>query len=132
MQIECGCSRWVILTERYAIKFPNFRYRYPAILWGLLHNLSESSWWAASTGAYDDDRSVRPYQRLLCPVVYRAPLGVVIVMRRAQVLDRRWECPVVFRWLNDRFTAADVSCPAELKVESFGILDGEIVAIDYA
>lgn len=33
-------------------------------------------------------------------------------------------CPVVFRWLGDRFTAAEVSCPAELKVESFGILDG--------
>lgn len=132
MKLEFGCSRMVLLTRRYAIKFPNVRYRYPAALWGMLHNLSEAMWWKSSTGAFDDDGQQKPYQRLLCPVLGRVWLGFCIVMPRAEQLDRRFDCPVVFRWLDDRFCAAGVSCPAELKVESFGILNGEIVAIDYA
>jgi hypothetical protein len=131
---EVGCSRMVLLAGAWAIKLPNLKYRWPAALWGIIHNLAERSWWRAARGEFDPEKISFQcvMQRLLCPVVFADRWGICVIMRRAEPLPRDYDCPVVFEWLAGRFQLADCSCPAEKKMDSFGILNGEIVAIDYA
>jgi hypothetical protein len=116
----------VFLVGPYAIKLPNLHYRYPAALWGLIHNLAERNWWRAFEDS--DDGWPHTMRQLLCPVVWGDRFGICTIMRRAEPLPKTWDCPVVFEWLSSRFP---YRCPAEKKRDSFGILNGEIVAIDY-
>jgi hypothetical protein len=124
----------VLLIGPYAIKLPNLRYRYPSCLWGLIHNLAERNWWR-SFALSGDEGWVGVVRELLCPVVWGDRFGLVLVMKRAAPLPRTMDCPVVFEWLAMRFNPNGLNgctCPAEKKIESFGLLDGKIVAIDYA
>lgn len=131
-----GCSRMVILLGPYAVKLPNLKYRWPAALWGIIHNLSERNWWRSARGEFDppaaEDRFHIELRRLLCPVVWGDRFGLCLIMRRAEPLPRNHDCPVMFEWLAGRFDLADCGCPAEKKADSFGVFQGEIVAIDYA
>jgi len=64
----------------------------------------------------------------LCPVVFSIPGGWLVVMRRAEMLsDAEWQAfdPEAFCVGQERII------PAEFKKDSFGRLDGRIVAIDY-
>lgn len=132
MKIAYGCSRMVILIGNYAIKLPNLKYRYPSCLWGLIHNLSESNWYKASQGIFNNGE-IQDYDKLLCPILYANRFGLVVIMKRAQPLPKTFDCPIVFEWLASRFIKfGDCICPAEKKIDSFGLLNNEIVAIDYA
>lgn len=64
----------------------------------------------------------------LCPVIWSLPLAVVICMRRAVPLDM-----TEFERLDfDSFTNTEnYAVPVENKLDSFGKLNGQIVAIDY-
>jgi len=65
----------------------------------------------------------------LCPVIFRLPLGLLIVMPRAEVLTE-----LEFdMWDVDNFIHnEDYVVPCEKKANSFGRLpDGRIVCIDY-
>lgn len=129
----------VLLIGNYAIKLPNLRYRYPAAIWGLIHNLSERNWWRSVrtvgvTGADDVGNDWRQAMRpLLCPVIWGDRWGIMLIMRRAKPLPKNYDCPAFYVWQEYRFKKlAGVTCPAELKRESFGLLEGRVVAIDYA
>lgn len=63
----------------------------------------------------------------LCPVVFNLGGGFLIVMKRARILT--WEEFCDFDYKTFRMTKAAV--PVEQKADSFGWLDGEIVAVDY-
>lgn len=113
-----GVTRFVILTRRYAIKVPRFwwhhTFRWQMFLFGLLGNMQEREF-------------ARTKWPELCPVVFSLPGGWLVVMRRAQPLhddltDAQYDAIV---------NRPDYHVPAEHKVDSFGILDGRIVAIDY-
>lgn len=114
-----GVSRIVIVSRKFAFKLPNFvgyrGSRWRLFLTGLLANMQEVEF---SRVGWPE----------LCPVVFRLPLGILSVMPRAEVLT------------DDEFLAFDVKAfcytdnyvvPAEHKADSFGRLDGRIVAIDY-
>ena len=103
-----GRNRLVILTPRHAIKLPSLR-SWRDFLFGLLNNLNERDW----------HRDHPAY----CPVAWAAPLGLMVVMPRAAILD------------DASFQAAAADIPhlagAERKASSWGLLDGRMVAVDY-
>lgn len=113
-----GVTRLVILTRRSAIKIPRFwwygHFRWESFLWGLQGNMQER------------DFSGQPG---LCPVRWSIPGGWLLVMRRAEPIVRELT-DAEYEAFADR---EDCSYHAlvENKIDSFGILDGELVAIDY-
>lgn len=111
-----GCTREVFLVGRWAIKVPQFRYEWRHFLQGLLANMQERQWWKNFP------------QPELCPVLWGVPGGWLIVMRRAQPMTR------------DQFDAIDLEAwcdrgewkvPAEPKMDSFGWIGDQLVAVDY-
>lgn len=116
MQIDrTGCTRIVCLLWRWAVKLPNFTDGWRMFLKGLLANMQEAQF----------SRTKWPK---LCPVVWSIPGGWIVIMRRAKVLtdDEFLQC-VPDGWIEE----PDYIIPAELKSNSFGWLNGKIVAIDY-
>ncbi|MDP3740344.1 MAG: hypothetical protein Q8R02_23355 [Hyphomonadaceae bacterium] len=110
-----GITREVILIGRYAIKVPRIVYGWRMFLCGLLANMQEREF--ARAGWPE-----------LCPVTFSIPGGWLVVMRRARPLTpAEWSDfrPYDFCNLDDRVI------PAEAKYDSFGVLDGSIVAVDY-
>lgn len=111
-----GCTREVFLVGRWAIKIPQIRYEWRHFLQGLLANMQELQWWKNFP------------QPELCPVLWGIPGGWLIIMRRAKPMTR------------DQFDAIDVKAwcdrgdwivPAENKMDSFGWIGDQLVAVDY-
>mgnify|MGYP001600941842 CR=1 FL=1 len=141
-----GITRTVILVGAWAIKVPSFRYgkfkwRWRSFLNGLLANLQEVDF--AATGWPE-----------LCPVVRSSRLGLFVVMPRVRVMTDEEFCEfdyVGFITREDYYARENLRSkeknflgregaisepagfliPAERKADSFGWLDGRIVAIDY-
>lgn len=67
--IKTGGTRWVILTHKYAIKFPNPR-TWKSFVQGMLSNLTEGQW-----KDYPDKH--------LCPIHYSNRFGLLVIMARA-------------------------------------------------
>lgn len=115
-QIKRGTMRNVLLTRRHAIKFPTFA-SYRAFIEGLRANLEELDLWRL----HQSER--------MCPVIARLPLGTAIVMPRVRPLTQLefdgLDC-IEFADLENGF-----SLPIECKGDSFGVLNGKIVAVDY-
>lgn len=111
-----GCTRIVILTDNHAIKIPNF-FSWKMFLHGLLANMQEREWGGKNRMT---DR--------VAPVVFGIPAGVLIVMKKARPLTyHEWfELDYEAFRENDGFVI-----PVENKKDSFGMLNGSIVAIDY-
>jgi hypothetical protein len=105
-----GRNRWVILIGRYAVKVPSLR-SWQDFLFGILNNIRE---------ARDGKLPGR------CPVVLKLPLGLAIVMRRAVPLDEQ-EFAAFKAYEFCRLHGIS----AEQKPDSFGRLNGQIVALDY-
>jgi len=109
-----GCTRIVILTRKYAFKIPNIG-DYKMFLYGLIANMQEATF--AKSGWSE-----------LCPILLSLPLGILTVMRRA----REMTVEEFMQFDAEAFTVKpDYIVPVELKADSFGWLDGKIVAIDY-
>lgn len=111
-----GCTRIVILTRRYAIKLPNCLDGWPRLFYqGLLANLQEASF---SSAGWPE----------LCPVVFALPWGFGVVMPRCQLLtDDEFLALGMPSWVE----CGDYVVPVEAKSNSFGWLNGRVVAIDY-
>lgn len=113
-----GVTRFVILTRRYAVKIPRFwhygEFRWKMFLYGLLGNMQEREF--SKTGWPE-----------LCPVRFSVPGGWLLVMIRCEPLDRELTDAEfeVFAHHEDHLI------PVENKADSFGILGGRIVAVDY-
>lgn len=107
-----GTTRIVILWGKIALKLPNVR-RWRLFLHGLLANLQERTF-----GTLEG----------CCPVLCSDPLGFALVMRRARPLsDEEWAAFDYEGFIHRQSHRV----PAENKRDSFGWLDGEIVAVDY-
>lgn len=109
-----GTTRVVFLTRRYALKFPTY-IEWRLFLHGLLANMQEARW----SGISDQ----------LCPVVWSAFGGFLVVMRRAEPLTLDEFFSITDDWFYD--DKAECVLPVENKQCSFGILDGKVVAVDY-
>jgi len=111
-----GVTRHVLLVGRWALKFPRINYGWSMFLRGLLGNMQERTF--GRTGWVG-----------ICPITFATPGGWIVVQRRVRVMTEEEF---------DAFDAAafcdrpEYRIPAEAKSDSFGWLDGEIVAIDYA
>jgi hypothetical protein len=126
-----GATREVLLTGRYAIKLPKLTGGWSFFLRGLLANMQERRCGAARWPE-------------LCPVVFSLPGGWILVMRRTEPLaEEQWK---KFRRerIGDDTTnyrrgfikpwndaSAEYIVPVDLRRDSFGLLDGFIVAVDY-
>lgn len=109
-----GCTRIVILIGNFAIKIPAFDCEWRLFLRGLLANMQEARW--AKTG-WDE----------LCPVKFSIPGGFFLIMKRARELtDNEFLALNLKEFIHD-----DCIIPVELKSNSFGYIDGKLVAIDY-
>ena len=110
-RVRClnGATRIVLLVGGYAVKLPRLN-TWRTFLNGLLANMQEREF--SLTGWPE-----------LCPVLFSFPGGWLVVMRRARPLTY---C---------EFEAVDMrgfgGIPVEGKRDSFGWLDGRIVAVDY-
>lgn len=120
-----GVTRIVLLIGPWAVKLPRFGYGYAMGLRGLLCNMQERAIWTLGWPQ-------------LCPVLFSLPGGWLLVMRRARPLDdHEWQVLDVeeFRWNRKSSIAGErmvEGCvPVETKRDSFGVVDGRIVAVDY-
>jgi len=115
MQIYWGTSRIVICIKNIAIKLPNIS-EYRLFLYGLLANMQERLFWKS----YKNKK--------LCPVLLSFPGGFMIVMKRAESITRKKFYTLDYnKFVNEK----DFIIPVENKLSSFGIIDNEIVAVDY-
>ncbi len=109
-----GSTRLVILTKNYAFKFPSF-YSWESFLRGLLWNMQESLFWTLQ-----DSR--------LCPIIFSIKGGFLNVMQRAEELSREEFFEIDFESF---VKSPNLLIPVENKLDSFGKINGKIVAIDY-
>lgn len=117
-----GASRWVICVGKYAIKFPSLR-NYISFLWGLENNWKElNNYRKYGKGGY------YPIEKL-CPIVFSLPLGIVLIMKRAKIFTDK-----EFSFFNyEAFIKTNnTELPVEKKSDSFGVLNGRVVAVDYS
>jgi hypothetical protein len=134
---RAGVTREVFLIGRYAIKIPKLVYGWKMFLNGLLANMQEREF--AAEGWPE-----------LCPIVFSLPGGWLVVMRRARVMTDEEFAAFDFRAFvtrDDDYAAYNLDAwggnarnggepealvvPVEAKADSFGWLDGRVVAIDY-
>lgn len=119
MEIKKGATRCVILTEKYAIKLPRIK-TFQAFLWGLLGNLQEKTF----------SRTKHPK---LCPVLFSVPLGFCNVMPKAVPITEEqyvsMDMMTFAQWNED--DADEGYLPTEGKQSCIGLLNGQIVIVDY-
>jgi hypothetical protein len=110
-----GSSRIAIsLRDIYVLKIPNLS-SYKLFLYGILANLQEKTFSSAQWAQ-------------LCPVMAAGNSGLWLVMPYARPLtDSEWEAFDYETFAHHE----DYIVPVENKRDSFGILYGNVVAIDY-
>lgn len=114
-----GISRRVIFLFGLAFKVPSWT-SWRNFLWGLLANMQERQMYGC--------KELRDSGKL-CPIYFSLPCGFLIVMPRVQILKEGEVCRerlVDFCHANENWTV-----PAEPKCNSFGYLNGRMVAVDY-
>ena len=115
MKIKYGSSRTVILTKKYAYKLPYIGL-WKNFLWGLIANMNEVEF-----NRLKDPR--------LAKVIFHLPAGFLVVMKKAKPLG-------IHEWNRKKFAEFSARhkgfvLPTELKPDSFGYIEGKLVAIDY-
>ena len=123
LEIKRGVTRWVILIGKYAVKLPRIHISrehwfcaWENFLRGLLGNMKENQF-----GTLEFD--------VLCPVIFYLPGGFLTVMARATPLtDVQWDTLDVEAFFHNGDLSVDL---VEDKRDSFGTLNGRIVAVDY-
>lgn len=112
--IHYGSTRHVILVGEWAIKIPVI-VEWRLFLHGLLANMQENKF---SKFGWPE----------LCPVLWAIPGGFLLIMRRARVLT---DCEFIKLDMVAWVDRGDYVISAEIKSDSFGYLNGKLVAIDY-
>jgi hypothetical protein len=110
-----GCTRLVVLVGRYALKFPRFDLSWKLGLQGMLCNMQEAEF---GRGEWPE----------LAPITFAIPGGFLVIQRRCEPMpDDVWATFNARKFIRRR----EYHLPVEEKQDSFGILDGQIVAFDY-
>jgi len=111
-----GTTRIVFELKTVVVKVPNFRDGWRLFLLGLLCNLQERQF-----GALDWPD--------LCPIVWSSWGGWVVVMKKARMMTRgEFDRFDANGFIEDGFAG---HLPVEPKMSSFGVYDGNVVAVDY-
>lgn len=109
-----GANRLVILTKNYAFKFPSL-HSWKNFLFGLLNNITEAKFGRSTLDGY-------------CPVLFVVPGGFLNVMPRVRTFTEEEAKVFDFHAFCQR---PDYVICAEYKADSFGYLNGKVVAVDY-
>ena len=114
---RAGAMREVFLVGRWAVKLPKLHRGWRQFLRGLLSNMEEREF------------SAKGY-REFCPVVFSLPGGWLVIMRRTE------SCTDEFLAGFDRLRFimpedGRLFPEVEPKDDSFGMLDGDVVIVDY-
>lgn len=120
MERRFGTNRTVYLIGKWAIKVPVLS-NWNLFLHGLLANMQEAGF------------SLLKWPEL-CPVLFACRGGWFIVMRRAESLTMgEFEHIDYAEWIKGgrELPKGEWVIPVENKLDSFGKLDGRIVAVDY-
>jgi hypothetical protein len=113
---KTGATREVFFVGRWAVKVPKITRGWYQFLCGLLANIQERE-------------LSKLNRRELCPVSFSLPGGWLVVMPKATPLtDQQLE---TFDMLEFLMPDDGLALPVEPKGNSFGMLDGRIVAVDY-
>jgi hypothetical protein len=113
-----GVTRTVLLIGPYAIKLPCLHYGWRNFLQGLLANMQERQWATMNLP-------------ILCPIVFSLPGGFLNVMPRCRILtDAEWQDYAEMA-ISPEEERGDFVVPVEHKSDSYGWLNGRIVAVDY-
>jgi hypothetical protein len=118
-----GVTRFVVLIGPIAIKIARFvffrRIQIDNGLTGMLGNRREHRFGRKGTSFIG-----------LCPSFWCSPLGLFQIMRRADpISSEEWQR---LRGGKARLIYKNMSGMIERKQSSFGLIDGELVAVDYA
>jgi hypothetical protein len=113
MQVLHGTTRVVILTKRFAFKFPTY-VSWRLFLNGLLCNMQEKQFSGTSPN--------------LCPVLWSLPGGFLVVMPRCEPITRATFFGMDVQTFIEQ---PDMFLPVENKQDSFGWYKDRIVAVDY-
>ncbi len=113
--VKHGTTRRVILTPKYAFKFPNPT-EWRLFLHGLLANMQETTF-------------SRMKSDLLMPVKFSIPGGWLVIMPRGRPLteEDHEQYPHLPQW-DDKL---QFKLPVENKRDSYAWYQGRIVAVDY-
>ena len=121
IDVKHGHSRVVVLVGRLAIKLARMS-KWKLFLMGMLSNVAEAELYRQQT---------KPCA-VLCPVLWSGFGGIVLVARRANALSedvwRTWSAESLLRLMS----STRPSARPEIKQDSYGILNGRVVAVDYA
>lgn len=111
--LKTGCTRFVLLIGSKAIKIPRFDYGWAQSLRGLLANMQEVEF--------------SPIDPRACPITFHIPGGWLLVMKRCEpISDEQWQT------INNSCPGVWMPIPVERrKRDSFGVLNGQVVAVDY-
>lgn len=111
-----GSTRYVLFIRNYAFKIPSLS-GYTQFLWGLLANMQEVRF-----------SKVVSIKNKLCPIVFYIPFGIMVVMPKVRILNNNEISKVEL----ENF-CLDENCiiPAEIKYDSFGYLNGNLVVVDF-
>jgi hypothetical protein len=115
MKWAYGSARRVLLTKKWAFKFPNWE-TWQLFLCGLLANQEEAIWG-------------RMGQAGVCPVRFSIPGGFLVVMPKCSPIPEAWQWSVE-EWEEFK-TRKGYRINCECKGDSVGLLNGEVVAVDY-
>jgi hypothetical protein len=111
----------VVVCGGIAVKFPRGEV-------GLRCNVFEA-------GIWDRNREHPTRGRHLCPVLWCHPQGKVLIMPAAEPLDPRSDPMITLSEMYDDwwdYQPGGDGDPCEPKPADWGLLDGELVAVDYA
>ena len=114
VRCHCGATRRVLLVGQFALKVPRTT-TWVTFLNGLLANMQEREF---SRAGWPE----------LCPVRFSIPGGWLVVMDRARPLDEAEWCDFDPELFTEH---PDYTIPVEPKRDSFGVLAGRVVAVDY-
>ncbi len=115
MKITSGASRVVILVGRWAIKLPHLGHGWRRFCLGMVANMDERLW-----SGFDER---------LCPVLFCAPLGLFLVMRR---VDRVLHSESEVEEIGVREFFADVPVAQDENPDNYGYIGNRLVCVDYA
>lgn len=114
-----GCTRLVIVLKTKVIKIPNFTYSWLHFVKGIVANFNENTTWKYNNLINRCDKSY-----LLCPVVWCSWGGWVLVMERAEIINREdWDNINIEEHI--KYFAGDDT------LGNYGILNNKVVKIDY-
>lgn len=112
-----GCTRIVIIINRWAIKIPNFTYSINHFLKGWVANIHEIDTWKAVTCKGSNEK----IKYLLCPVISSYLWGFIIVMPKVIIVE------------DDGFIPHKelLKICGDHKPDNYGWYKGRLVCIDY-